>query len=109
MFDPSDYDGVTDASERRERDEARELRAQEAEERTAREMAFSDTHFCDDACFETLEHSAACQALNAPLAALAGWRRAQSIAIQTLNAGAMGDLSLDKLNSTATSVVSEAA
>jgi hypothetical protein len=69
MFDPSDYDGVTYASERAERDEQRELLAQAAEERTAREMAFVDTHFCELDCFENLVHTAGCQAFNASRAA----------------------------------------
>jgi len=51
--------------EQQDRIELADLAADEAEERTAREMAFSDTHFCDDACLETLEHTAACQADNA--------------------------------------------
>lgn len=63
-WDPRDYDGVTFETERRDRDEERELLAQEAEERTAREMAFIDTHFCELDCFERLEHTAGCREAN---------------------------------------------
>jgi hypothetical protein len=81
MFDPRDYDGVTHATERRERDEARELQAQADEEERARELAFRETPFCEDVCYETMIHTVACQSINEPVtAALAGWRRAQQIA-----------------------------
>jgi hypothetical protein len=83
MFDPRDYDGVTYASERRERDEERELAAQAREEETAREMAFHETQNCEDACYETCVHTAACCAAAQPvIAALAGWRQAQAIAVR---------------------------
>lgn len=73
MFDPRDYDGVTYESERRERDEQRELQAQEAEEEHEREMAFRETPFCVAECYDTMIHGVMCEAI-------AGWRRAQAIA-----------------------------
>jgi hypothetical protein len=82
-FDPRDYDGVTRESERAERDEARELQAQESDEQAAREMAFHETPFCEEECFETCIHTLACQLINEPvMGALKTWRRAQAIAIR---------------------------
>jgi hypothetical protein len=73
-WDPRDYDGVTYESERRERDELRELLAREAEEETAREMAFRDTPHCESACYETMIHTAACSAAAQPVTvAIGGW------------------------------------
>lgn len=65
-LDPRDYDGVTFASERAQRDERRELLAQEAEEREAREEEFAktETRFCELDCFENLEHTAGCNEAN---------------------------------------------
>ena len=58
-FDPRDYDGITYETERADRNEERALLAQEAEERTAREMAFRETPFCELDCFENLARRAA--------------------------------------------------
>lgn len=63
-WDPTNYDGMTLETEHAERDECRELLAQEDEERTAREMAFVDTHFCELDCFERLEHTLECRTYN---------------------------------------------
>lgn len=63
-WNPRDYEGATLETERADHNEERELLAQEAEGRTAREMAFVDTHFCELDCFERLEHTLECQTFN---------------------------------------------
>lgn len=83
MFDPRDYDGETFESEHgyAEARERAELLAEEAEIERALELSFRDTPFCEDDCYRTLAHTAACIAINDPLAAaIAGWRRGQQFA-----------------------------
>lgn len=82
-FDPRGYDGVTLESERAERDELRALSLQADKDRTAREMAFRETLFCELQCYETCVHTVGCQMTNEPVtAALGAWRRSQVIAIR---------------------------
>lgn len=89
-YSPEEYSGVNwkafgryEARRDREAEEERlDALAQEAEERRARELAFNETPFCEEACYETMIHTVACQAINSPVtAAISGWRRSQQIAV----------------------------
>ncbi len=89
-YDPEEYSGIDwnavgreeDRKEREAEVERCAAIAQEAEEERARELAFHDTPFCEEACYETMIHAPACVAVNFPVAAaVVGWRRSQQVAI----------------------------